>query len=111
PSQPLANFGPIAGTGPCSTGLDPIAALSTRIVIPAYGSVYVTFGTAAAASRDVLDAIVDRYRQTLVIERAALMSTTHAVIRRRELGIHPDEISAIQTITTMLALLVSRSEE
>jgi hypothetical protein len=54
PSQPLADFGPITGPGPCTTD-DPIAALSTRIVIPAYGSVYVTFGTAAAASRDVLD--------------------------------------------------------
>src|SRR5262249_2564557 len=58
PSQPLGNFGQRAGTGPRATGLDPIAALSTRISVPAQGSIYVTFGTAAAASRDILDAVV-----------------------------------------------------
>ncbi len=108
PSQPLANFSTADVNGARPTGLDPIASLSMQLVIPPYGSVHVTVGTAAAATRDSLEALVDRYRQTLVIERAALMSTTLSSIRMREMRISSDEMRAIQAITTMLVLLVSR---
>ena len=108
PSQPLAHIGGQEIDGVRSTGLDPIASLSMQMRVPAYGSVHVTIGTAAATTRDTLEALVDRYQQPLVIDRAALMSTTLSAIRMREMRISSDEMRAIQTITTMLVLLVSR---
>ncbi len=57
PSQPLAHIGGQADVeGVRSTGLDPIASLSMQMRVPAYGSVHVTIGTAAATTRDTLEA-------------------------------------------------------
>ncbi len=108
PSQPLANFAVADADGTRTTGLDPIASLSLELRVPAYGSVHITICTAAATTRDALETIVDRYQQALVVDRAALMSTTLSAIRMREMRISSDEMRAIQGITTMLVLLLSR---
>ena len=81
PSQPLANFAMADADGTRTTGLDPIASLSLQLRVPAYGSVHITIGTAAATTRDALETIVDRYRHSS--RSAALMSTTLSAIRMR----------------------------
>ena len=93
-----------------STGLDPIASLSMRLTIPPNGGARVTVGTAAATDRVALEALVDRYRQASTIERSSLMSATFIGIHLREMRIRSDELFAIRSLTTTLALLVPRPE-
>ena len=63
-------------SGPLGTALDPVAALSMQIALPAHGTAHVTLCTAAAVSREQTDTLVDRYRQRQLEERSALMSAT-----------------------------------
>ncbi len=91
-----------------ATGLDPVAALSVRITVPAHGSVQLTLATAVATSRDTLEMLVDRYRQPTVIERSVLMSTTLTSVGMRDQALTLEERRAIQHITTLLALLHAR---
>ena len=108
-TQPMANFGTAPNDpGALVTGLDPVAALSMRLVVPARGSAHVTFGTAAASARDTLDTLVDRYRQVAVVERSTLMSATFASIRLREQRTTADDRAAVQMLTTALTLLLAR---
>src|SRR5690606_12210092 len=76
-AHPLADFGTGASqAGPRDTGLDPLSCLSMQLTLPAHGMAHVTVATAAAASRTVLEALVDEYRQAAIIERSSLMSAT-----------------------------------
>ncbi|MGP1684949.1 MAG: GH36-type glycosyl hydrolase domain-containing protein, partial [Giesbergeria sp.] len=52
--------------------------------------------------------LVDRYRQPAVIERSILMSSTFARMRMREMGILREDRAAIQTLSTLIALLHPR---
>ena len=113
--HPLAHYGPAqadvsmdGAAAERATGLDPVAALSVRITVPANGAVQVTLASAVATSRDTLEMLVDRYRQPAAIERSVLMSTTFASVRLRDQGLTQEERRAIQTITTLLALLHTR---
>ncbi len=94
-----------------ATGLDPLASLSMQISVPAHGTTQVTICTAAATSRTALESLVDRYRQASIIERSSLMSATFIGMRLREMRIHADELRAVQTLTTAVALLHSRPEQ
>ncbi len=108
-TQPMAGYG---GTAPSQgaqvTGLDPVAALSLQLVVPARGSAHITFATAAAGTRATLETLVDRYRQAAVVERSTLMSATFASIRLREQRSTADDRAAVQILTTALTLLVTR---
>ncbi|HVK33993.1 MAG TPA: glucoamylase family protein, partial [Burkholderiaceae bacterium] len=99
--------GDAAATEP-STGLDPVASIAVRIELPAHGTVRLTWVTAAGASRAALDTLVDKYLQHANVERASLMSATLAAIRLRELQLRPDQLWAIQTLTTPLVLTLPR---
>jgi len=108
-SAPLARCeSPPAGDGTMRTGLDPVCALALRIVVPAHSHAQFTLGTAAANQRDALETLVDRYRQPAVIERSMLMSSTFAGVRMREMGILREDRAAIQTLSTLIALLHTR---
>ena len=91
-----------------ATGLDPVAVLSLRIVVPAQSHRQFTLGTAAANHRDALETLVDRYRQPAVVERSVLMSTTLAAVRMRDMGIVREDRAAIQTLSTLIAMLHAR---
>jgi cyclic beta-1,2-glucan synthetase len=91
------------------TGLDPVAAFSVRVQIPAKAKVRLTFCTAVADNPTTLRAVIDKYRQLGNIERASLMSATLTGIRMREMRINAENFAAIQTLSTLLALSISRT--
>jgi cyclic beta-1,2-glucan synthetase len=93
--------------GLLDTGLDPVASLAVRLKVPAQARLCLTFATAAAADRETLNAVIDKYRQDVHLQRARLMSATLARIRQRELRVEPGDIHAVQDLTTLM--LTSRS--
>ncbi|MEO7938705.1 MAG: glucoamylase family protein [Burkholderiaceae bacterium] len=95
-------------SGTLSTGLDPIASLSMRLALPAHGVAHMVICTAAAASRDTLETLVDRYRQSAVVDRSALMSATLAGARARQMRLSAEDRPALLLLTTALALLLGR---
>ena len=108
--RPLAHFeGSATATGPCPTGLDPVAALAMRLTLPPHGTAAVTLATAAAHERATLEALVDRYREAAGAERSSQLSATWAALRQLEKRLSSDELLAVQTLTTLLVLLHSRS--
>ncbi len=107
--QPLALFDANdTPTGPCATGLDPVAALSMRLTLAPHGTTQLTLATAAAPERATLEALVDRYRIAAGVQRSAQLSATLAALRQREMRLAPDELVAVQTMTTLLLLLHAR---
>ena len=108
-SRPLAAFpAPLTGDTELETGLDPMCALSVRIQLAPRSKVRLTFCTAATDDAGTLSAVIDKYRQTGPIDRASLMSATLNGIRLRELGIKPETLAAIQTLTTAVAMTMTR---
>ena len=108
-AAPLAQCdAPPAAGAMLPTGLDPVAVLSLRIVVPAQSHTQFTLGTAAANDREALETLVDRYRQAAVVERSMLMSSTFARMRMREMGILREDRAAIQTLSTLIAMLHAR---
>jgi len=108
-AHPLAHVDSImAPTGTCVTGLDPVAALSMQLTLPAHGSVQLTLGTAAGHSRAELETLVDRYHQSVLIERSSLMSATFMGIRLREMRLPSDDRVAIRVLTTAMAMVLTR---
>ena len=114
-SRPLASFDEPPETAQngdgvkLDTGLDPVAAFSVRVHIPARSQVRITFCTAAADNRATLRAVIDKYRQPSNVERASMMSATLAGIRLREMGLNAETFAAIQVLTTPLALTLTRA--
>lgn len=90
------------------TGLDPVAALSVRMRIPAGSKAQLTFCTAAHDDPAKLRTVVDKYRQASHVQRASLMSGTLTNIRLRSLSMRPDKLAAIQSLTTSLVLTLTR---
>ena len=110
-SSPQASFDlPPEADGVLNTGLDPVAALSVSLRIPAQSNARLTFGTAASDNSATLRSIMDKYRQRAHIERASLMSATLAGIKLRDLKLNADTFAAIQTLSTALAMVVSRPQ-
>lgn len=99
---------PPASDASLPTGLDPVSVLSLRITVPAQSHAQFTLGTAAADDRETLKTLVDRYRQPAVIDRSILMSSTLAGVRMREMGILREDRAAIQTLSTLIAMLHAR---
>ncbi|HEY4958504.1 MAG TPA: carbohydrate-binding protein, partial [Caldimonas sp.] len=115
PSHPLASFDEppeLAADGSgatLDTGLDPVAAFAVRLQIAAKAKVELTFCIAAAEDPATLRAVIDKYRQHSNIERASLMSATLTGIRLREMRINAENFAAIQTLSTTLALSLTRT--
>ncbi len=115
PSHPFAAFDelpPAHDDGRATTldtGLDPVAAFSVRVQIPAKAKVRLTFCTAVADNATTLRAVMDKYRQMGNIERASLMSATLTGIRLREMRIDAENFAAIQTLSTALLLSLTRT--
>ncbi|RZL01552.1 MAG: carbohydrate-binding protein [Rubrivivax sp.] len=115
-SSPLASFDPAPMPDPSmpgagvvlNTGLDPVACLSVRLRIPAQSKARMTFCTAASDNVATLRSVIDKYRQSAHIERASLMSATLAGIKLRDLRLNAETFAAIQTVTTALAMVVTR---
>ena len=110
-SQPLAHM--VAPPAPGSstaldTGLDPVCAMAVRLRIAPHGKARLTFATAASDNADTLQAVVDKYRQHSHVKRSSLMSATLAGIRLRTWGLAPDNLLAIQNLTSALALSLAR---
>ncbi|MBL0087485.1 MAG: carbohydrate-binding protein [Ideonella sp.] len=100
-----------APSGERSTGLDPVAALAMHLVLPAHGMAGLTLGTAAARGADaaqVLRALVQRARQTDLVERSMPASATRAAIRLNEMRLSAGTLQAVRSLTTALALLLAR---
>ncbi len=111
-AHPLARYDSTSDVGTERvTGLDPIASLSLRVSVPAHGTARFSIATAAASSRDTLEALVDKYRQPAIVERSSMMSATLAGIRLREQRIVSANLAAIQTLTTPLVLLMARPRQ
>jgi cyclic beta-1,2-glucan synthetase len=114
PSQPLAGLAEAAAGDTAQqeqeqvTGLDPVAALSARLYLAPRTSVRLTFATAAASQPEALRQLVDKYKQRANVDRASLMSATLMGIRLRDMRINAEDFATLQTLSTTLALLVSR---
>jgi len=116
-SHPLAAFeepppaaDPPLAAAPLDTGLDPVAGLAVRLRLPARGKVRLTFCTAASDNASTLRAVIDKYRQQGNIVRASTMSATLAGIRLHDARLGPDRFAAIQTLSTALALSLTRPQ-
>ncbi len=108
-AHPLAQYQGIDGDqAELATGLDPVASLCARTTVPAHSGVKITFATAVADSQDALALLVDRYRQPVAIERSVLMSATFTSVRMREMAVTTEDRTAIQRLTTLVALLHTR---
>ena len=91
-----------------NTGLDPVCALAVTLRIAPGAKARLTFATTASLSTHTLRAVVDKYRLTSNVQRSSLMSATMTSIRLRALRISPENFSAMQTLTTALAMSLTR---
>jgi cyclic beta-1,2-glucan synthetase len=92
------------------TGLDPVCALAVRLRIGPGAKAQLTFATAASDNAGTLRAVIDKYRQPSHVQRASLMSATLTGIRLRDLRISAENFAAVQTLSTALALSLSRPQ-
>ncbi|OYU86552.1 MAG: hypothetical protein CFE45_25010, partial [Burkholderiales bacterium PBB5] len=88
---------------------DPVCALAVRLHIAPGGKAQLTFATAVAPDAGSLQALVDRYRQSGPVQRASLMSATLSGIRLRTLGLAPEPLAALQSLSTALLYTLTRS--
>ncbi|MBC7617444.1 MAG: carbohydrate-binding protein, partial [Candidatus Saccharibacteria bacterium] len=93
---------------PLDTGLDPVCALTVSLRIEPQTNARFTFATVASPSKQTLHAVIDKYRQAGNVKRASLMSATLTGIRLRALRIGAENFAAMQTLTTALALSLTR---
>ena len=90
------------------TGLDPVCALAVTLRIAPGAKARLTFATTASLSTHTLRAVVDKYRLTSNVQRASLMSATMTSIRLRALRITAENLAAMQTLSTALAMSLTR---
>ncbi|MFM2345531.1 MAG: hypothetical protein RL654_284 [Pseudomonadota bacterium] len=107
PHRPRAASGDVPN-GPLDTGLDPVAAIGVRLTLAPGARARLTFATAAAASREPLDALVDKHRQPTIVDRVAAMSHTMAAIRLREMQLDAESWAALLRLTTAMTAPLSR---
>jgi len=112
-SQPLAEFMdmsalPTEAPSALDTGLDPMCALSVRVHLAPHAKARLTFATAASDQASTLMAVIDKHRQPSHVQRSSMMSATMAAIRWRTLKINPEHTAAMQSLSTALAMNLSR---
>ena len=95
--RPLSNtVGPV---------LDPIFSLRTRLRIEPGATAHVTFTTLAAATRDRLEAMADKYHQSASFERVSALAWTQAQVQLHHLRIRGDEAQLFQALANHLLFL------
>lgn len=90
------------------TGFDPVCVLAVHLRLAPHAKAQVTLATAASEDDQVLQAVIDKYRQPSHVQRASLMSATLTGIRLRALRISVENLAAVQSLTTALLLTLSR---
>ena len=85
-----------------ANGLDPVACLVVKVQIAAGAVAKLTFATTVALDASELEGRIDKYLQSMHVERAARMAATLAQVRLRDLGIDAEENAALQDLTTAL---------
>ena len=106
-AQPLLQSPPLPGRL-LDTGMDPMAVISARIVLAPGATSRLTFVSAAAATQDELDALVDKYRQAHHVERASSMSHTMASILLHDTRLDADSWVAMLHLQTLLSTVPTR---
>ncbi len=91
------------------TGLDPVCVLAAPLRIAPGAKARLIFATAASGDPAVLQAVIDKYRQPMHVERASLMSATLAGIRLRALRMGAETYTTLQSLTTALMLSLARA--
>ena len=95
-------------TKPADSGLDPIASIAVRCVLPARGAAKLRFATAVSHDPAELAEIVERHRQRVHVERAWRMASALALIALREARIDAPAWHSWQLLSTPLAQLLAR---
>lgn len=108
PGQPALQAQARQADGSPVNGLDPVAGLRVRVRIQAGGVARLTFATAAAETTEELEPRIDKYLQTMHVERATRMAATLAQVRLRDLGTDPEENEALQDLNTALMYTAAR---
>jgi cyclic beta-1,2-glucan synthetase len=90
------------------TGLDPIASIAVRCVLPARGVVKLRFATAVAHDPALLAQVVERHRQRVHADRAWRMASALALIALREARIDAQAWHAWQLLCAPMAQWLSR---
>ena len=106
-AQPALQLPPLPGRL-LDTGLDPMAVISVRIVVAPGTTSCLTFVSAAAATQDELDALVDKYRQAHHVERASSMSHTMASILLHDTRLDAQSWSAMLHLQTLMSAVPTR---
>ena len=111
PQASLTALSETAGTAPqlLDTGLDPVCVIAVGMRIAPRQTARLTFATASSVNRGVLHAIVDKYRQTSHVQRAAVMSSTLTGIELRGMNLTVENFAAIQILTTAMVMYLARS--
>ncbi len=107
-ATPALDPQPLAVDGTPINGLDPIGCLRVRLRIAAGATARVTFATAADENVDALVPCIDRYLQSMHVERARRMAATLAQVRLRDLSVDPAQNLALHALTTILTYTTPR---
>ena len=94
--------------GHVGTVLDPMFALRTAITLPGAGTVKLRVALIAAATRDDVLRLLQRYRQPAMFERAATQAWTRARINLHYLGIGPLEAEQFQALAVRVLFPTTR---
>ncbi|MDE2018225.1 MAG: glycosyl transferase, partial [Hyphomicrobiales bacterium] len=78
--------------------LDPIFAIRRRVRVAPGATVRIAFWTLVAGTREALDALVDKHRDTSAFARASTLAWTQAQVQLRHLGVASGEASGFQRI-------------
>ena len=101
-SSPALAPQPLDRDGTPVNGLDPVACLRVRLRLAPGAMARLTFATTASEREEELAARIDSYLQPMHVERAVRMAATLAQVRVRDLGLAPEQILALQDLTTAL---------
>ena len=82
--------------------------ISARVRLLPGATTRLTFVSAAAATQDELDALVDKYRQAHHVERASSMSHTMASILLHDMRLDADSWAAMLHLQTLLSAVATR---
>ena len=82
--------------------------LAARLTLAPGAKARLCFATAASSHAATLQAVIDKYRQPVHIDRALLMSATLAGIGLRAWHMGADTYTTLQSLTTALMMTLTR---
>ena len=101
-TSPALAVQPLDAEGAPVNGLDPVTCLRVKLRLAPGAMARLSFATTAAEREDELAARIDTYLQPMHVERAVRMAATLAQVRIRDLGLSPEQILALQDLTSVL---------